>query len=137
MKAVKKLHATKADTTDAVDEFLASLDHPLKKELLVARRTILSVSSEIQEGVKWNAPSFRTSEYFATTNLRASEEIQFIFHLGAKVRANPIKVELPDPAKLAKWLAKDRCLVALGSGAIFKARQPAFADFVRAWIRYV
>ena len=27
----------------------------------------------IREGVNWNAPSFRTTEYFATTNLREKD----------------------------------------------------------------
>jgi hypothetical protein len=58
-------------TDAAVAAFLRGLEHPLKQELEAVRRLILAASPTIHEGIKWNAPSFRTDEYFATMNLRA------------------------------------------------------------------
>ena len=45
--------------------------------------------------------------------------------------------DIADPAGLIKWLAKDRCLVTLGAGKDIKAKQSAFEDLVREWIRQV
>ena len=73
MPASKKFiekHATKLDTTEAVNALIGSMVHPLKAEIEAIRGCVLSADPEINEGVKWNAPSFRTHEYFATTNLR-------------------------------------------------------------------
>ena len=66
-----------------MDAFLASLDHPFLREILALREIILGADPSIVEGIKWNAPSFRTSEYFATFHLRARDGVQLILHRGA------------------------------------------------------
>jgi hypothetical protein len=60
--------------TEAVDEFMRELDHPLRPVLEAVRKTILGTHSEIGEGIKWNAPSFHFREYFATAGLRTEEQ---------------------------------------------------------------
>jgi hypothetical protein len=81
------------------------------------RRIILGVRSTIHEGIKWNAPTFRTENGdFATFNLRARDGVQLILHLGAKVRSDQKAFRLADPRGLLKWLGKDRALVTLGAG---------------------
>ncbi|WP_438483041.1 DUF1801 domain-containing protein [Oleiharenicola lentus] len=137
MKSDKTRHTTAADTSAAVDALIADLDHPLKSEIESVRHIILKADGSILEGVKWNSLSFRTADYFATVHLRSRDAVQLIFHLGAKVRPDVSKVEIADPAGLAKWLGKDRCLVNLGRGKEFKARQSALTEFVQAWIRHV
>ena len=72
-----------------VESFLAALNHPMKPEILAVRQTILGADPSITEGIKWNAPSFRTTEWFATFHLRAKVGLQVILHLGAKARSSP------------------------------------------------
>ena len=79
-------HSTPADTSEAVDKFMATLEHPFKAEIERIRRLMLAVDPGVREGIKWNAPSFRTTEYFATTNLRSRAGVGIILHLGARVR---------------------------------------------------
>jgi hypothetical protein len=136
MKAKKPAKAPVSGTSE-VDDFMARLKHPLKAEIAMLRRIILGVSPEIGEAIKWNAPSFRTTEFFATTNLRSVDQVQFIFHLGAKVRPNLKAMQIADPAGLVKWLAKDRCMVTVGAGQDIPANQAAFGSFVRQWIKHV
>ena len=127
-----------ASTLESVETFLASLDHAAKQEILVLRRIMLDADASIAEGIKWNAPSFCTSEYFATFNLRAKDGIQLILHFGAK--KNDIAtagVAISDPAKLLKWLAKDRASVTFRDLADIAAKKSAFADLIRYWIKHV
>ena len=128
--------STQADP--AVVAFLRELDHPRKKEIETVRQIILRVSPEIREGIKWNAPSFRTTEYFATVNLRArggEDHVWLILHKGAKVKDNSTKeMQLADPAGLIKWLAKDRCLVTLGNRKDIQAKRAALEAIIREWI---
>jgi hypothetical protein len=129
---------TTADTTAAVDQFMAALDHPFKAELETLRQAILAVDPSIAEGIKWNAPSWRTGEYFATTHLRSKTGLGLILHLGAKVRALPAGgLDIPDPAGLLKWLGKDRAQVEFSSTADLAAKLPALQALLRAWISYV
>jgi uncharacterized protein YdhG (YjbR/CyaY superfamily) len=119
----------------AVTEFLRDLDHPLKRDIEVVREFILGVNAEIREGIKWKATSFRTEDYFATFNLRATDCVQFIFHKGAKVKDNSTKgMQIADPAGLIKWLAKERCLVTVGTGKEIQANRAALESIVREWI---
>ena len=77
---------TKSDTTEAVSAYMAALEHPHKALVEALRRAVLGADPAIAEGIKWNAPSFRTHEYFATTHLRTKDGVGLILHLGARPR---------------------------------------------------
>lgn len=122
----------------SVENFLVTLKHPHKPEIMALRQIILAADPAITEEVKWNAPSFRTTEHFATFQLRAKDGVQIIFHLGAKVTAaTATGFTIADPAALLTWLAKDRASVIFHDLAEIQTKQTAFADLVRAWIAQV
>ncbi|WP_395645107.1 DUF1801 domain-containing protein [Terricaulis sp.] len=143
MPAARKTSAKKAPgkkaaparNDAAVEAYLKALDHPLKKEIAAVRLIILGVSPKISDGIKWNVPSFATSDYFATFNVRAKERVELIFHFGAKAKGISVEGKIPDPAGLLKWLAKDRAMVTLGAGRDIAANRKAFEALVRAWIK--
>lgn len=112
---------------------MTTLDHPHKDAIEVIRRVICGADPAIAEGVKWNAPSFRTSDYFATTHLRAHDGIGIVMHLGAKVRETPA-FQLEDPQGLLKWLAKDRALMSFAGIEDVKGHAEAIQAIVRQWI---
>jgi len=131
-------HNSAKDSTLAVDEFMRSLEHPFKKEIEAIRSSILGADRTIAEGIKWNAPSFRTREYFATTNLREKQGIGIVLHLGAKVRSLPSgKIVIEDPMRLLKWLGKDRAMIVFGSQRDFNAKKSAFEHIIKQWIAHV
>lgn len=140
MTTAKKVarHASAADTTPAVDAFMASLDDPRKPQLQALREAILAVDPAIAEGIKWNAPSFRTHEYFATFNLRGKQGLMLILHLGAKARTLPAGgLVIDDPHGLLTWLGKDRAQVVFTDADALQARIPALQAVLRQWIRCV
>ena len=127
-----------ADTTEAVNTFMAGLKHPFKAEIESIRRMILGAAPGIREGIKWNSPSFRTTEYFATVNLREKSGIGVILHLGAKVKKLPAGgVVIADAGKLLKWLGKDRAMVVFADKNDLKARKAGFAKIIPQWVAYV
>lgn len=89
MPAIRSPHSTPADTSAAVDAFMATLDHPHADAVQRLRALVLGVDPTIAEGIKWNAPSWRTAEYFATTHLRAKRGLGLVLHLGARARSMP------------------------------------------------
>jgi Domain of unknown function (DU1801) len=131
-------HTGAADTTAAVNEFMNQLDHPFKPEIQAVRDAILGVSPEVAEGIKWNAPSYRTTEYFATTNLREKAGVGIILHLGAKVRnVGPDGISIQDAEGLLKWLAKDRAMIVFKDMNDFNAKKVAFKSVLKQWLKYV
>ena len=126
------------DTSAAVDQFMAALQHPFKAEIETLRRAILAADSSIAEGIKWNVPSFRTTEYFATTHLRAKAGVGLVLHLGAKARELPSGgLVIADPGKLLTWLGEDRAIVEFRTTQDVENGIPALQAVLRDWIRYL
>ena len=94
------------------------------------------MSPEIREGLKWKAPSFRTTDDFATTNVHARDRLLLVLHTGAKVKGTArTGLKIDDPTGLLEWRGKDRCLVTIGDARDFAAKRAALAAIVRQWIR--
>jgi len=125
-----------AAAPEDMEAFVASLGHPREREIRALREIILGADPRITEGIKWNAPSFRTSEWFATFHLRAKEGVQLILHLGAK-RRDGADVAIADPESLLRWLAADRTSVTFRDLADIEGKRDAFADVIRQWIAHV
>ena len=119
------------------DKFLAGIEHPMKAEVEMVRSLILSASLNIQDGVKWNSLSFQTSDWFATWNQQGTDQVEFVLHLGAKVRAEDIREMIPDPASLLKWLTKDRALLVIRDAADLGAKRDAAKALITEWIQHV
>jgi uncharacterized protein YdhG (YjbR/CyaY superfamily) len=77
----KKKKGSLVSRTDKVDEFLENLSHPLKAEVEAVRSIIKGVNKNINEEIKWKAPSFNyKGEYLVTFNLRDAKRIHLVFH---------------------------------------------------------
>ena len=123
--------------TATVQSFIDALDHPLKGEIIVLRQLLLNTDPTISEEIKWNAPSFRTSEHFATMHLRAKDSLQLILHLGAKSKRAVPSGAIADPENILKWLGPDRASVTFtGSGGLAQ-KGDALVAIIRQWITHV
>lgn len=120
-----------------VNDFIATLKHPHKDAIELLREVVLGADKSISDEVKWNAPSYRTTESFATTHLRAKTGVGMILHFGAKKRAIAPREAIADPSGLLQWLADDRAMVSFADIADVKGRRAAFTALVREWIRFV
>ena len=124
-----------ADSSEAVDALMSALEHPHKPAIEVLRQAILGADPAIGEGVKWNAPSFRTHAYFGTVHLRARRGILLILHRDAKMRALPEQgLDIDDPDGLLHWLAADRAQVGFADAGDVQRRAPALQALLRQWI---
>jgi len=120
----------------AVDAFMAALEHAHKPAIEALRQAMLAADASIGEGIKWNAPSFRTREWFATTHLRAKLGLGLILHRGAKLRSSP-GPQLEDPTGRLRWLGQDRAQLLYADAADLRAGTPALQALVRDWIKSV
>ena len=138
MPARRIPHSTPADTSAAVDAFMATLDHPHADAVQRLRALVLGVDPTVAEGVKWNAPSWRTTEYFASTQLRLKAGVGLVLHRGAKTRALPDGgLPIDDPQGLLRWPAPDRALLVFADRAAIETQAVAVQAVLRQWIAYV
>lgn len=134
MNRVKRAaNVAKASQPADVDAFVAKLRHPLEVEINALRKLIRGVDGRIVEEIKWNAPSYKLDEHFATFNLRKPDSIQLILHTGAKVKAKAKAPPIDDPTKLLRWLAPDRALVTFLAADV-KLKRSALRSIIEQWI---
>lgn len=120
-----------------VETFLESIaGHPLKPVIDAVRKAVLAADPAVREGIKWNGPSFRTSDYFATINIPPKGgAIRLILHTGVKRKiSSTVGVKISDPAGLLKWLAADRCVVSFAAAAEVKSKSKALQAILAQWI---
>jgi hypothetical protein len=118
-----------------VDGFMSQLDHPYKTGINRLRAAIRGLSSKIVEEVKWNAPSFKLNDHFATFRLHPPKNIQIVLHTGAKPKIPQKAFTLDDPHKLLKWPAIDRCVITLQSSEQAEELEKVVAKMVKDWIK--
>lgn len=134
----KKAARGPQSASNGVGTFLATLDHPAKREVLALRAIILGADDSIREEIKWNAPSFYTTEHFATFHLRHSDGVQIVLHLGAKPRGDlKVRAAISDPEVLLEWRGADRATVTFRDLSDIEKRQRAFLEVLRQWITHV
>lgn len=75
--ATKKIKPT---DEELVNDWMNKLEHPLKAEINAVRKIIKETNSNINERIKWNAPSYYSKEDIVTFNHRATEHVHLIFH---------------------------------------------------------
>jgi hypothetical protein len=134
----KKAAKQSGSTPKSVEAFVASLDEASKQTVCALREIFLAADPSIAEGIKWNVPSFRTSEYFATMNLRVKTGIGVVLHFGAKKGdISRTGVAIPDPESLLSWLGRDRAIITFRDVDDINARQPALTNLIREWIKHL
>ncbi|MFN3875102.1 MAG: DUF1801 domain-containing protein [Flavobacteriales bacterium] len=120
----------------ATTALLDAHKHPLRKELDALRAVILSVDPSIEEGVKWNTASYRTTDWFATLNgPKHVKEPMIILHAGAKAKGIVLKDRIPDPDGLLKWLGDDRAQIVFKDGKDIETKKKVLAELLKHWIK--
>ena len=136
-RAAKKppARAAPGGGADAVVAFVAACRHPLLPVLEALRTAIRAAAPQLQEGIKWNAPSYAIDgDDRITTNLSAKDRVRVVFHCGAKKRpAAAGRVEVADRG-LLEWAAPDRGIASFRSVEEVAAARQALAGLVRDWI---
>jgi len=133
-KPTKK--ASSLTGAEAVADFMAHLDHPLKKAMEVTREIILSANKQLTEHIKWNAPSFCVNgDDRVTFNLYKNDCLLLVFHRGAKVKDTKGKGPLfKDTTGLLEWVSPDRATVKLTSLQEVTAKKTKLKSVVKKWI---
>jgi hypothetical protein len=118
-----------------VESFMKKLDHPYKHGIDRLRAAIKSLDSKIVEEIKWNAPSYKIEDHFATFKLRPPNNIQIVLHTGAKPKTPLRAFTLDDPHKLLAWPAIDRCVLTLQSSEQAAQLEEVVIKMVKQWIQ--
>jgi Domain of unknown function (DU1801) len=120
----------------SVETYISNLQHPLLDDVIALRKLILDVDKSIGESIKWNAPSFYTSEHFATMRFSGKPPLQLILHLGAKKQILPADA-IADPGGLLTWLGPDRAIVSFPISGSVAAKRKHLTAILKQWVQHV
>ena len=125
-----------AKTKESVEQFMQTLDHPLKAEIAKVRRDHFGCGWKMTEQIGWNAPSFcYHGDNRVTMRIQPPEQMQLIFHRGAKVRSDSADFKFEDSSGLMKWVSSDRGVVTLRTMQDVEANEAALTTLVREWMK--
>ncbi|MDP3274260.1 MAG: DUF1801 domain-containing protein [Deltaproteobacteria bacterium] len=125
-------------TPVSIEAMIRGLKHPHEAEILAIRALVLAVDPSITEAIRWNAPSFATTEHFATFHLRGATGVQLVLHLGAKPRPDAtLRETLDEPTAELTWKSADRAVLYFASLSDVAARSEAVTRVLRTWIAHV
>ncbi|KAK6021589.1 Cyclomaltodextrinase [Ostertagia ostertagi] len=110
----KKVAGKKLSDEEQVNQYMEQLDHPLKEGVALLRHIIKATSSDLQERVKWNAPSYYCIADIVTFGPLRGEKILLVFH-------HPHIVKVKSPLLEGKY--PDRRLAYFDSLASIKANK--------------
>jgi hypothetical protein len=90
--------SAQAPASAEVEAWLARLPPPLRQQVDAIRAVFHALSPAVAEEIKWNTPSFRASDDFATLHLRDPAKPMVVFHTGVKgtgavLRGRPLPVQ--------------------------------------------
>lgn len=123
-----------AEKLSAVDSYMDELQHGRKAEIETLRRLILDAVPDLNERIKWNAPSFGKGEDDRITmRIHPGDRVQLILHRGAKAGADDL-FRFEDPEKLIAWAAPDRGVVTFKDADDLADKSAALPEILRRWV---
>ena len=118
-----------------VSKLINQLNLPLINEIDYLRELILNVNLKLTETIKWNGPNYQyRNEDRITLRIQDTNQIQIIFHRGAKVKIQPINQLIKDEFNLLKWKENDRAIISFKSFDDIEINKESIQTLIYRWI---
>lgn len=124
----KKTSSPKPGDAEQVAQYLEALQQPQKALLEAVRTVILAASDQLSERIKWNAPSYYTTDDIVTFGPPRTGKVFLVFH-------HPFIVQLQSP--LLEGNYKDRRLMHFEDVADVKSKEEELTRIVRELVAAV
>ena len=120
-----------------VDQFLNELNHPFRNEIDHLRSIILAASPLLSENIKWNGPNYSVEDQDRIT-MRIhppKQQVQLIFHRGAKKQDQPKERLIADSSGILTWKENDRALATFQSLEAIEKANSELTSIIQSWIQ--
>jgi len=124
------------NTYKTLDEFLDSLSHEKKEQVVELRDYIRTADPSLEEHIKWNAPSYvKDGEDRITFNLVNKEGlVKLVFHMGATRKEDRKAEPILKDAPLIEWVSDIRGYATFESLRQIKSQKVAILEIVNQWL---
>ncbi len=126
---------------EAVNDWMAGLDHPLKDVAEATRQAILQADPSIGEQVKWNSPAFFYTGEMSEFNAKEYKRDLVVFHLRKKdqvLLVFPNGAVIPDSTGILEGNYTDgRRMLTLKSMADLETKKQALQQVIKLWLEEI
>ena len=134
MKKLEKDHMDNKLSKE-VTAYLDNINHSLRDEIDYLRTIIMSTDFDLIEGIKWNGPNYSINgEDRITIRINSPEQIQIIFHRGAKVKEQPEERLLSEKYNFLIWKENDRSIASFKNLEEIQENYLMLKEAVAKWI---
>lgn len=117
-----------------VTKFLDELNHPFRETIEELRKIILGTRNDIEENIKWNGPNYKVKDNDrVSVKVHPAKSLHLIFHIGAKIKAEPKERLLSEDYNLLTWKSNDRAVLGFKDQADFIKAKPHLAELITKW----
>lgn len=122
----------------SVEEFISQLDKEKKREVVLLREIILDCHADLNEIIKWNAPSYMLNgEDRITFNINNKQKIvKIVLHMGVTRRedkkADPIMI---DETGLIQWSSDIRGVIGFDDYDSIYSRKSEITRVITRWLQ--
>jgi len=117
-----------------VTKLLDGLKHPFRKEIEELRAIIIGSRKDIDENIKWSGPNYSVNgQDRVSVKVQPAKSFQVIFHIGAKVKAEPKERLLAEDYNLLVWKSNDRAIMSFKDADGFIKARPYMKKLVANW----
>jgi len=134
---ISRMTNRKINLNSEVTNFLDELNHPFRNEIEQLRNCILTANSELTENIKWNGPNYCfDNEDRITIRIQpiTTNQIQVIFHCGAKVKEQPKEKLISEDFKFLAWKGNDRAIATFKNMQDIENRKNDLTKIINEWI---
>jgi hypothetical protein len=118
-----------------VDDFLDALTQPQRDIAALLVGNIRKIKPPLEEGIKWNAPSFKhLGEDRLTLNLSAKDRVRLILHCGAKAGPKRKTRLIESDSELLDWASNDRAIISFTSPDAVQDSKKELAGIIKLWL---
>ncbi len=119
-----------------VADFIDDLPDERQRQVTALRTTIMTAHPDLEEHIKWNAPSYRfEGEDRITFNLHNPDAVRLILHCGATKKedksATPI---IDDDSGMLEWNSNIRATITFTDLADITSKQIVLTSVIMRWL---
>lgn len=121
--------------SQAVEAFLNNHKHPLRDTAAAVVSLIRTADPSLEEGIKWNAPSFKHGgDDRLTLNLSAKDKVRLILHCGAKAGPRRSRRVIDSDSDLLEWASNDRAIISFMSEDEVRDAKRELTAIISSWL---
>ena len=120
-----------------VTALLDALNHPFRNEIEQLRTYILEANNQLEENIKWNGPNycFEQEDRITMRVQPPKNQVQLVFHRGAKKQASPENKLISNPSKNLVWKENDRAIMTFKSLEDITNSKSDLRIIINDWIK--